>query len=402
MKFLFEDESFSFETLRAAGFAADGGADLGEIIVTAEKIPEGDETTWHREWKALAARIEIIGEASLAAHHSVSAREAFLRSSNYYRVAEFYRRDDAANDPEVKGLTAKSRATFLKAATLFETPVEDVRIPYGDRSLPAYVFLVDDSGAPRPTIIYVNGFDSTREEAWFVIGAAAIARGYNVIAFDGPGQGSALRDDGLVFRPDWETVMASVFDYAEGSPEFASDKLVPFGYSLGALLIARAAAFDNRPAALLLDDGMFDFFGANAALLPPFLIEWVKQGDKDDEVEQVLRLFMKQSTSARWALRNGVWTTGATSIADYLRKTADYTLDGIIDRIEAPTLILEAEEDMFLKGQATRVADGLKAENKTVTLTRAVGASTHCHMGAMRLANQTMFDWLDETLAHIS
>ncbi|SDT45467.1 alpha/beta hydrolase family protein [Bradyrhizobium canariense] len=398
MKFLFEDESFSFETLRAAGFAVDGGADLGEIIVTAEKIGEGDEAAWHREWKALAARIEAAGEASFAAGHKVSAREAFLRASNYYRAAEFYRRDDAWNDPEVTGLTAKSRDTFLKAGALFDTPVEDVRIPYGDGSLPAYLFLVDDSGKPRPTIVYNNGFDSTREEAWFAIGAAALRRGYNVIAFDGPGQGSALRDDKLVFRHDWEAVLGPVLDYAQKRPEFASDKLVPFGYSLGAQLIARAAAFDKRPAALILDDGMYDFFDANAALLPGFVTEWVRAGDKDEAVDQVMQLFMQKSTNARWAMRNGVWTTGATSFGDYLRKSADYTLEGIIDRIEAPTLILEAEEDAFLKGQAQKVADGLKAPHKLVTLTRAQGASTHCHMGAMRLAGQTIFDWLDEVL----
>ncbi|MDT7655568.1 MAG: hypothetical protein QOF38_283, partial [Pseudonocardiales bacterium] len=35
MKFLFENESFSFETLRAAGFANYGGAELGEVVVTA-------------------------------------------------------------------------------------------------------------------------------------------------------------------------------------------------------------------------------------------------------------------------------------------------------------------------------------------------------------------------------
>jgi len=133
-------------------------------------------------------------------------------------------------------------------------------------------------------------------------------------------------------------------------------------------------------------------------LLPAFLTEWARSGDKDEDVEQVLRLFMQKSTSARWALRNGVWTTGADSIADYLRKTADYTLEGIVDRIEAPTLILEAEEDMFLKGQAQKVAEGLKSTHKLITLTRAEGASTHCHMGAMRLVGQTIFDWLDEIL----
>jgi hypothetical protein len=45
---LFDDESFSYETLRAAGFANYGGADLGEVIVTARAIPEGDEVAWHR------------------------------------------------------------------------------------------------------------------------------------------------------------------------------------------------------------------------------------------------------------------------------------------------------------------------------------------------------------------
>ena len=45
MKFLFDDESFSFEALRTAGFAAYGGADLGEVLTTASHIGEGDEAS---------------------------------------------------------------------------------------------------------------------------------------------------------------------------------------------------------------------------------------------------------------------------------------------------------------------------------------------------------------------
>jgi hypothetical protein len=37
MKFLFDNESFSFETLRTAGFAAYGGADLGQVLTTARR-----------------------------------------------------------------------------------------------------------------------------------------------------------------------------------------------------------------------------------------------------------------------------------------------------------------------------------------------------------------------------
>ncbi len=43
MDFIFKDEAFKFETLRAAGFAGDAGADIGEVIVTTAQIPEGDE-----------------------------------------------------------------------------------------------------------------------------------------------------------------------------------------------------------------------------------------------------------------------------------------------------------------------------------------------------------------------
>ncbi|MEI9898845.1 MAG: hypothetical protein WDN31_00530 [Hyphomicrobium sp.] len=140
MKFLFDDESFSFETLRGTGFSVDGGADLGEVIITASAIGEGDDEAWHREWKALADRIAALGATSLAAGHKVSAREALLRASNYYRMAEFFRREDPFNDPEVTKLSKRSRDTFLAAAALMHTPVEDVRIPYEGRTLPAYLF----------------------------------------------------------------------------------------------------------------------------------------------------------------------------------------------------------------------------------------------------------------------
>ena len=399
MKFLFNDESFSFETLRGAGFSVDGGADLGEILITAAAIGEGDEEAWHREWKATADRVAGLGELSLRAGHKVSAKEAFLRASNYYRMAEFYRRDDPFNDPEVTGLIRRSRDTFLQAAALMDRPVEDVHIPYEDGSLPAYLFFVDDTGKPRQTVIYNNGFDSTREEAYFAIAAAALRPGYNVLAFDGPGQGMALREDRLAFRPDWEAVITPVLDYAGTRPEFASDRIALFGYSLGSLLVARAAAFETRPAAIILDDGMYDFFAANCGIMPPFLVEWTKEG-KVDAVRLVAELLMKRDTNTRWALRNGVWTFGAELIVDYLTKTTNYTLAGVAELIECPTLIMEAEEDQFLKGQAAKVDAALRCPHKYVTLHTSQGAGEHCHMGAMRLAHQTIFDWLDEVLEH--
>ena len=150
MKFLFDDESFSFETLRAAGFANYGGAELGEVLVTAQAIPDGDETAWHREWKATAERVEELGRKSLAEGHSVSAREALLRASNYYRTAEFYRRADPWHDPEVALLFSRSRETFQTAMRLFDFAFQQVSIPYEQTVLPADLYLVDGTGAPGP------------------------------------------------------------------------------------------------------------------------------------------------------------------------------------------------------------------------------------------------------------
>lgn len=398
MKFLFDDESFSFETLRAAGFAGYGGADLGEVLVTARAIPEGDEVAWHREWKATARRVEALGRESLANGQSVSAREALLRASNYYRTAEFYRRVDPFDDPEVTELSRASRDTFLAAIGLFDFGFEQVHIPYLDTTLPGYLYLADDSGEPRPTVVYNSGYDSTLEESYFAIAAAALARGYHVLAFDGPGQGMAIREQRLVFRHDWEAVVTPVLDFALTRPEIAADRIALFGYSLGGYLAARAAAFDDRLAAVILDDGVFDFGSAVAGAMPAFLTQWIADGNTD-AVNQVLTLLMGFDTQIRWALRNGVWVMGVDSPAALPEVFGRYTLAGIADRITAPTLVLDAENDQFFKGEPQRVAEALvNAETTLVSLREADGAGEHCHMGAMSRVHQVIFDWLNAVL----
>ena len=399
MRFLFDDESFSFETLRAAGFALYGGADLGEVLVTAAAITGGDEASWHRAWKATAERLRVTGEQALAAGHGVSAREALLRASNYYRAAEFFLRENPAADPELTLMFTRSRETFMAAATLLDTPAEAISIRYEGTTLPGYLFLVDGSGTPRPTVIYTSGYDSTAEEAWFAVAAAALRRGYNVLAYDGPGQGAALREQHLVFRPDWEAVITPVVDYALTRPEIDAGKIVLFGYSLGGYLVARAAAFEHRVAALVLDDGIYDFHSAFDRPLPPFLASWIADG-RDDVAAPVLAMLTAASTQVRWALRNGAWAFGTDSFADLIRKAADYTLDGVADQITAPALIMDGEDDLFLKGQPQLVEKALTSAPTTlVTLTRAEGAGEHTHAGALGRAHPVMFDWLDTIFA---
>ena len=54
---------------------------------------------------------------------------------------------------------------------------------------------------------------------------------------------------------------------------------------------------------------------------------------------------------------------------------------------------------MVFKGQSSKLASELKAPHKHVVMRNSEGAGEHCHMGAMRLLHQTIFDWLHVTLA---
>ncbi|MFF1615160.1 alpha/beta fold hydrolase [Amycolatopsis sp. NPDC058278] len=397
MKFLFDDESFSFETLRTACFAPYGGADLGEVIVTARAIPDGDEDAWYHQWRATAARVHELGDEALAAGHRVSAREALLRASNYYRTAEFYLRDDPFNDDRAKELSRLARDTFATAAAQLDTPVEPVAIPYEDTTLPGYLFLVDDSLTPRPTVIFTSGFDSILEEAYFAVAAAALRRGYNCLAYDGPGQGAALREQRLFFRPDWEAVITPVLDYALTRPEVDPDRIVLHGYSFGGHLVPRAAAFDDRAAALVLDGGIYSYFDATTRLLPPWLLQWILDG-RDAEAEHALTMATAHNTSLRWALRNGVWTFGASSFADYGRRSSAYTLEGVVQQITTPALIFDPANDAFFSGEPARLHQALKGSSTLITLAEVQGTGEHCAYGGRSTLHQHMYDWLDQTL----
>ncbi len=388
MKFLYDDESFSFEALRAAGYATYAGAELGEVLVTCRKIPEGDEAAWSAEWAATAARVEGIGREALAGGHRVSAREALLRASNYYRTADFYRREDPANDAESARLAKASQRTFADAAALLDIPARAVRIPYEDTTIPGYLFLADDSGEPRPTVLYHGGYDSTLEEDYLALAAGALRRGYHVLAFDGPGQGSALREQGLHFRPDWEAVVTPVVDFALALSEVDAARLVLAGTSMGGYLAARAAAFEHRLAACVLHDGVYDMHEA-----------FEKAMELAAELPGGIEAVMAQNTQARWAVRNGLWTFGVSGVAEFVKAAEAYTLAGIADRIACPTLVLEAENDQFFEGQPQRVYDALTCRRDLIVFREDEGGGEHCHEGAVALWHQRTFDWLDSLLA---
>ena len=109
MKIVFQDPTFSLQLLRVIGETYYKGADIGECLSTAYRTKEGDFESWHQEWLKTAKRVNKYADESLAAGHTVSAREAYLRACNYYRAAEFLLVDPT--DPRIQTTWGKSSVT---------------------------------------------------------------------------------------------------------------------------------------------------------------------------------------------------------------------------------------------------------------------------------------------------
>lgn len=402
--FFSDDEQFWYETLRLIGAADYGGALFGEIMATASTIVAGDYDSWHSAWHGLAERVRFEAEDQLSRQHVVSARDSFLRAANYYRSSEFFLHANP-EDMRVREAYDRTVACYKAAGALFDPPIKQVEIPYEKTTLPGYLHRVAEDDIRRPTLLMMPGFDGTAEELHFQGARAAIERGYQVLTFDGPGQFGPIHREGLPFRPDWERVVGPVVDFALTLEGTDPDRVVLYGSSFGGELAPRAAAYERRLAALICDDGLYDYSTATMKDVPPSerpRFEERLRADEDRELDRMLEKQMADSPTMRWAVTQGMYTMAAPTPRAFGAKMLDYNLRGVAELIECPTLVCDAEDDLFFKGQPQELYEHLKCQKTLLEFTTAEGAGAHCEIGASRLAYGRILDWLDETLERAS
>jgi len=396
MKTIFDDYEFSYQLWRAMGASAYGGADIGECLSTASRIKAGDFESWHREWLSTAEKVHAVADKALSEGHLVSAREAYLRASSYYRTAEFFLHSDP-KDPRILLTWRKSRICFRRALGSLPHPAYMVNISYENTTLPGYFFKPDNSSKPRPTVILNTGFDGTAEELYFSQGQAAIQRGYNCLAFEGPGQGSVIREQGIPFRPDWEKVVTPVISYLRSRSDVDPAKIALMGLSMGGYLAPRAAAYDKRIAACIANGGVYylDFTRGTAMTRDAMDALY----DHPDRFDERTRAEMETDTSMKRSIEHGMYVFGVKTPHEFMLRSRDYTLEECADLIECPTLVVDSENEHAFRGQARMLYDALKCQKEFMLFTDEEGAGEHCQAGASRLSNQRIFDWLDGQFA---
>lgn len=397
---LFPDNiQFWYETVRAFGAASYGGSEFGEVLSTASRIVSGDFDSWYDAWNGTAERVSNEAAGQLAHGHRISARDGFLRAATYYRTSEFFLHGNP-RDPRITLAYRRSVECYKACAELFDPAIEPVEIPYERTTLPGYFHRVDDSGRRRPLLIMHSGFDGSAEELHDGGARAAVERGYNVLAFDGPGQFGPLHRENLTFRPDWEKVVTPVVDFALKLPGVDPEKIALMGISLGGELAPRAAAFEKRIAALIANDGVYDYGAANLAGVPAGQRAIVKEmliAKDAPELDRLIEASMHASSMAAWGITHGMFAMGAPTPRAYLAAAQAFNLrDGVAEAISCPTLVCEAEGDIFFKGQPQELLDHLTCPKTLMRFTESEGAGAHCQVGAGRLAFSRMYDWLDQ------
>ncbi|HVP20254.1 MAG TPA: alpha/beta hydrolase [Anaerolineaceae bacterium] len=389
--------TYPFRFMRILGIAGTGGCEANECFLTLERIKEHDERSWVQEWANLAEKTANLAEKALRDGQEVTARQAYLRASAYFQVAMF---SLSPIDLRMFEYLTRSRELFHKAAGMLTPPIEVLRIPFNDASLPAY--FLSGGQSKGPTLLVINGGDSTNEEMVHLIGFAAARRGWNCLVFEGPGQWSALQlNPGLVLTVDYEKPVNAVMDYLLQREDVDPARIALYGLSLSSLLVARAAAYENRVCACIMNGGpVVDVNQAWEAVRPP----WVKK-TIPGVWDFLFGILMKFNAQFAGFVNHFKWSFGVETLREVLDAFRPFTIRELAPLITCPTLILEGEAEYAQTDHASvMLALRFISELKCPVTIHEFGiandgwAASHCQIGGPETANRVIFDWLDKVV----
>jgi hypothetical protein len=165
----------------------------------------------------------------LAAKHPLTAGTYFLHAWTYYGYGERFLH-----------LGEKKLAVYRKSLECFTTGIryrypniERVEVPYEGKMLPAWFMKAPNTKGPAPTVVFFNGLDGTKEVGVLYGGVELAARGINLLAVDGPGQGEALRLGNIPSRYDYEVAGTAAYECVTARPDVDPKRVAIMGLSMG-------------------------------------------------------------------------------------------------------------------------------------------------------------------------
>ncbi len=334
-------------------------------------------------WRRVAGQLEEQAAEAEKAGHLRTAGQKYFRASVYVSQAE---RMQSAKDAGRNDEYQRSVDLLVRSLELSDPATTKVEVPYDadgvETSLPAYFCNASSDGTPAPVVILWNGLDSTKE---MMVGSGfhheLAARGISTLMVDCPGSGEALRLRGLTARVDTEVWAAACVDWLEARHDVRRDRIGLAGWSLGGYYAPRAAAFEKRLALCVA-------WGAN----------------HDWGAVQKRRLAREGENPVPHYWDHVLWVWGESDLDRFIAKAEQVHLDGVVERITVPFLIVHGENDRqipleYAHRSYEQAVNSPKRELRVFTPDE--GGAEHVGLDHLPQVRDHIADWVADTYAEL-
>jgi dienelactone hydrolase len=331
-------------------------------------------------WTAVVDDLVDIADQDRKAGHTVSAGRAYARAANYLINAE---RMQSADAPDRNAIYRRVLDLMKQSFELSDPHTVKVAVPYRDTPLPAYFTRPADANAPMPCMVMWNGLDSTKEHMYLSGFCHELARrGIATLMVDCPGSGEALRLQGLTAQIATEEWAGACVDYLAAIDTIDPDRIGLVGWSLGGYYAPRAAAFEKRLALCVA-------WGANH--------DWGKVQRRRVEREG------ERPVPHYW--EHVMWVWGENDLDEFLAHADLVNLDGIVENITVPFLIVHGENDRQIPVEyARRSYEQATASPKRQlrVFTAREGGAEHVGLDHLPHVSNYVANWVAETFSELA
>ena len=263
--------------------------------------------------------------------------------------------------------------------------VELVEIPYGERTIPAYVVPAVGAQTRSPAALLCDGLDANKEEMFYV--ALSLARrGITTIAFDGPGQGAALRLQGMTARHDFEVPVAACIDWLAMRSDIDAERIGFVAASWGGYYAPRAVAFEKRIKACAVMGAVFDTHACMAR----------RVGYVPGQGATQLGGNAPLGTTGKTILR----ILGEPDWESAFKKLEQFRLEPVAAQIDCDLMIVHGANDRHAPpSEAQRLYDAVSSKEKRLRVfSEAEGGAAHVNLDRPEPALSLVCDWMAERL----
>ena len=216
--------------------------------------------------------------------------------------------------------------------------------------------------------------------------------GYDVVAFEGPGQGAARSKHGLALDYRWEKPAKAILDH------FGLEDVTWLGVSMGGYFCFRAAAFEPRIARVIASGIAYDYMQ-----FPPKIFQWLMFLFFDhfrDYSNRVTFKKMKKDGMHRWTIENLMYITKTDTPMEAFDVAREMNAENLhSELVKQDVLILTGRNDHFIPFKMHRRQVGALKNARSVTariFTKETEAHNHCQNGNFGLALDVMAGWIEE------